>query len=289
MGNGTVHFLLTRFNLPSPGPESLIRASPEWLSNRVELFRRYTIPSVLAQGAGSCEWIIYFDAESPGWLKAQIATDEAAGIYTPIFAESVDRATLLADLRRHAPAASGRIITTNLDNDDGLANDFAQQIQSADPGAGRHAIFLADGLIKSGTDVFARTDKHNAFASVAEDWDDAVTCWSEWHNLLAEHMPAIVVRGAPAWLQVIHGANVSNRVRGNLASPIPHSSRFAGLLDDVRTPGGADLAAERLIRVPTRAVRECVRATGKFVVMKTVGKEGLDRLKLRLANSRRVA
>ncbi|MGO4383805.1 glycosyltransferase [Specibacter sp. RAF43] len=289
MAIDTAHFLLTRFNLPSTGPESLIRASPEWLLNRVELFRHYTIPSVLAQDAGDCAWIIYFDPESPDWLKSQIAADAAAGIYTPIFTESVDRAALLAELRTHAPGASRRLITTNLDNDDGLASDFIQRIQSSDPGSGRHAIYLADGLIKSGTEVFARTDKHNAFCSVAEDWDEAVTCWSEWHNLLADRMPAIVVRGAPAWLQVIHGANVSNRVRGTLASPAPHVARYAGLLDDVRTPARADLVMERLVRVPARATRETARAMGKFIVMKAAGKEGLDRLKLRLASRRRTA
>ncbi|RAN76508.1 hypothetical protein B5P43_23205 [Bacillus sp. SRB_336] len=289
MATGTAHFLLTRFNLPSSGPESLIRSSPEWLRNRVGLFRRYTIPSVLAQGSGRCEWIIYFDPESPDWLKSQISADAAAGTYTPIFAESVDRARLLADLRSHAPAGSRRVITTNLDNDDGLASDFIERIQTADPGGGRHAIYLADGLIKSGTEVFVRTDKHNAFCSVAEDWDNAVTCWSEWHNLLADHMPTTVVRGDPAWLQVIHGANVSNRVRGRLASPASHLGRYPGLLDDVRTPGRADLAAERLVRVPSRALREYGWAAGKFMLMKTVGKEGLDRVKMRLASLRRVA
>ena len=43
------HVLLTRFNLPSKGHESLVRAQENWLRNRVVLFERYCLPSVAAQ------------------------------------------------------------------------------------------------------------------------------------------------------------------------------------------------------------------------------------------------
>jgi hypothetical protein len=288
MANDTAHFVLTRFNLPSRGPESLIRAKPDWLRNRVELFRRYTVPSVLAQDTQDFNWIIYFDLESPPWLMDQIDADRAAGTYIPIFTESVDRQRLLADLRLHTPGTARRLITTNLDNDDGLAVTFLRRVQAADPGTGRHAIYLADGLIKSGSDLFARTDRHNAFCSVAEDRDEAVTCWSEWHNLLAEHMPATVVRGDPGWLQVIHGANVSNRARGTLTSPVPHLPHYPGLLEDVSIPSRTNLASERYLHAPLRTAREIARAGVKFIIVKAAGKNGLDRVKLMLARGRRL-
>jgi hypothetical protein len=42
------HVLLTRFNLPSKGPESLICTMHGWLQRRVELFMKYTISSITA-------------------------------------------------------------------------------------------------------------------------------------------------------------------------------------------------------------------------------------------------
>lgn len=59
------HVFVTRFNLPTPGPESLVRAQEGWLRNRWELFCRYTVPSMRAQTSCDYDWLIYFDPESP--------------------------------------------------------------------------------------------------------------------------------------------------------------------------------------------------------------------------------
>ncbi len=47
------HVLLTRFNLPTPGVEGLIRAREGWLQDRIELFELYCAPSV-AKAVSSC-------------------------------------------------------------------------------------------------------------------------------------------------------------------------------------------------------------------------------------------
>ncbi len=43
---GVDHVFLTRFNLPSAGFESMVRAKQGWLQNRVELFERFCLPSL---------------------------------------------------------------------------------------------------------------------------------------------------------------------------------------------------------------------------------------------------
>ena len=58
------------------------------------------------------------------------------------------------------------LITTNLDNDDGLAVDFSERIRSVETTHRRVAVYAARGLIKSANTVFLRTDRHNAFCSV---------------------------------------------------------------------------------------------------------------------------
>jgi hypothetical protein len=281
MSGSVDHVLLTRFNLPSVGVESIIRAREGWLRERVELFERYCLPSVRGQTNQQFHWLVYLDPESPTWLKDRIARLSADGIFTARFRTSVSRKELVSDLRSMSGADRGELLTTNLDNDDALANDFVERLQRAAPPHGAAAIYLVDGLIKSGSRVFRRTDRRNAFCSVRETWEAPVTCWADWHNLLGERMAVLELDGEPAWLQVIHDFNVSNRVRGRRVAPEPYRQAFSGgLLDDVVAPRPLQVAADVMVARPRRYLRESGRAALKRLVMTTVGKEGLDRLKL---------
>lgn len=284
------HVLITRFNLPSVGPESVIRAQDGWLQNRVELFEQFTVPSVLRQSfAGRFDWIVYFDPESPAWLLDRLAPLVSAGVFTPIYREVATWKEVIEDADTLTGAHGDILITTNLDNDDGLAVDFVQRLQSLARKGERLAVYLADGLILSGDHCYLRVDRENAFCSVAEPWDGAVTTWRDWHNMLKEHMPLVVDRGRPAWLQVVHGRNVSNVVRGRLVDPAIYATDFAGLLDGVSRPRRRDLVLDAAVRVPLRDGRDVVRRTGRSLVVRLFGKEGLDRVKSGMQRIRRSA
>lgn len=274
------HVLVTRFNLPSPGPESLIRAQDGWLQDRVDLFERYTVPSVRAQTRKSFRWIVYFDPESPNWLIERLAPLAAGGVFTPIYRETASWRDVAADARDVTGGHGATLLTSNLDNDDAIAANFVERLQAmARPGR-REALYLGEGLILSRSRTFVRFDPENAFCSVAEPWGGgAVTAWRDWHNLLHDHMPVRIDRGRPAWLQVIHGRNVSNRVRGHLVDPTSHQDLFPGMLGQLPTPSPAELLADRILRVPLREVREAGRHVTKTAVMRLFGKEGLDRVK----------
>jgi hypothetical protein len=280
MSGSVDHVLLTRFNLPSAGVESIIRAREGWLRDRVELFERYCLPSVRGQTNQQFHWLVYLDPESPTWLKDWIARLSSEGTFTPLFRASVSRQELVSDLRSMSGAHRSELLTTNLDNDDALADDFVERLQRADPPARATAIYLCDGLIKSGNRLFRRTDRRNAFCSVREPWETPVTCWADWHNLLGERMAVLEVDGEPAWLQVIHDFNVSNRVRGRRVASEPYRQAFGGLLDDVVMPRPLEVVADVMVARPRRYLRESGRAALKRLVMTAVGKEGLERLKL---------
>ncbi|WP_411701297.1 glycosyltransferase [Conyzicola sp.] len=283
------HAILTRFNLPSQGVESLIRAREGWLRTRVDLFERYCVPSVLAQTTGNFSWIIYFDPQSPQWLLDRVERHRAAGTFTPIFREEVDRETLIADIRRVTGAAASELITTNLDNDDGIATDFVQRLQAARPREARSALYLTRGLIRSGDSLYSRVDRSNAFCSVRESWVDPVSCWADWHNLLHKQMSVTELAGSPGWLQVVHGTNVSNRVHGTLTSPAGFEALFPGLLDDVPPVAPAALRRDRFINAPLRRVRDVARSSLKTVVKGVLGKDGFSRAKKVLGLRRRTA
>jgi hypothetical protein len=278
------HIILTRFNLPSPGVEGMIRAREGWLRGRIELFERFCVPSVLVQSNSNFSWIVYFDPESPDWLLEKIRPYEAAGVFAPKFRVSIEHDELIGDLQGLRSEGSLGLITTNLDNDDGLAVNFVERLQAWRTDSARRAVFIPNGLIRQGTDVYLRTDRENAFCSVSEGWEEPATCWADWHNLLSQSMPVASLPGPPGWLQVIHGTNVSNRVRGRLTSPEPWVELFPGLLDDTIAPTLRRAVYDRYILQPSRAVREATRAVAKRAALRIVGKVGLDRIKLRLAS-----
>ncbi|SDS49694.1 glycosyltransferase [Microlunatus soli] len=279
-GVGIDHVLVTRFNLPSPGPESLIRAQDGWLQNRIQLFERYTVPAVRAQTfGGRFDWIVYLDPQSPSWLRERLAPLIAEKVFTPVYRDVATWEHVVEDARATTGAAGEMLITTNLDNDDGLAIDFVQRVQMAARRGERAALYLADGLILSGDRCYLRADRENAFCSVAEPWDGAVSAWRDWHNMLGRHMPVRFERGRPGWLQVVHSRNVSNVVRGRLVDPANYVTDFPGVLDELPTPTGVALAADAVLRVPLRDGRDILRRTARSVLVRTVGKEGLDRVK----------
>ena len=274
----TAHVLLTRFNLPSEGAESLVRAREGWLRDRIELFERYTVPSVRAQTL-PVGWLVYADTESPGWLLERLRRHEEAGVLTVLLRQVVRKDELLRDLHRVVTAEATRLVTTNLDNDDGLAADFSERVRSAAAAPGPAAIYLEDGLVATAAAAYLRTDPTNAFCSAVTDVPATLTCWEDWHNRLHLHMPVRSVPGPPAWLQVVHDGNVSNRVRGRLISPVPLRDRFPGLLEGIPEPTRAHLVQDRFVSGPVRAIRGAVRTRTREVLVQRLGKERFTSLK----------
>lgn len=257
----------------------MIRAKDGWLKTRVHLFESYCLPSVRRQSNQDFYWIIYFDPQSPAWLRERIADLNKDAVFIPIFRSEVSNDELLQDLHAVTGARHKELITTNLDNDDGLAIDFVARLQEARPVGTRTAIYLVNGLIRCGTGVYLRTDRANAFCSVREDWAAARTCWSDWHNLLGRSMSVNEIGGGPAWLQLVHDSNVSNRIRGRRVSADPYREAFGRLLDGVSVLGPLDEFKDWAVGRPHRFVREAGRSSLKKVALNVLGKEGLDRLK----------
>jgi GT2 family glycosyltransferase len=277
------HVLLTRFNLPTPGPESFVRAREGWLRERVDLFERYTVPSVAGQSVSDFRWIVYLDPESPAWLVERLQPHIDRGLFVALYRESVSWPDVAADVRAQTGAERDILLTTNLDNDDAVAMDFVERLQELARVHRRAAIYLSNGLIAHDDAVYLRRDPWNAFCSVAESWDAPGTAWNDWHTLLRRHYPAVVDRGAPAWLQVVHGGNVSNRVHGVRVAPAAHARLFGTALESLPAPGSSVLRADRMLHAPVRRATELARKAGKNTVLALLGKTGVDRIKDRLS------
>lgn len=278
--------LLTRFNLPTPGIESLIRAREGWLRERVVLFERYCAPSVAGQTHPNLDWIVYFDPQSPDWLVQRLRPLAEAGLFRPVYRSAVTVPELVSDVREVVRDKQDVLITTNLDNDDGLALDFSERLIAMRLDHPRAAVYMSRGLIKSPGGVYLRRDPRNAFVSVREPWDSPVTSWGQYHNEFHRVMPTVEIGGQPGWLQVVHGSNVSNRVRGRLVAPQAYPDLFGHSLDDSARPSRWELGADAIVRHPTRTVRDAGRALLRRAGLGLLGKEGYGRAKLAFVSVR---
>ncbi|MEW1976062.1 glycosyltransferase [Microbacterium profundi] len=273
------HLVLTRFNLPTPGPESLVRAQEGWLQNRVILFERHTVATMRAQTVRNFTWMMYFDPESPQWLIERLAPLVDEGLFVAIYRERVDWQDVVLDARTVFEDRGELLLTTNLDNDDAVAIDFIERLQHAARRHPGHAIYLRNGLILQGDAVYLRDDPENAFCSVSESWNAPVTAWRDWHNLLHHHLPVVSEDGPPAWLQIIHGQNVSNRVRGVRIDTAAHRGSFPGQLDEVAATQPGRIWMDRSVLRPLRDLRDHGRSFGKKMILRVGGKDSLDRVK----------
>lgn len=278
----TPHVFLTRFNLPANRVERSI-FSPEWLKARMQLFETYTVPSVRAQDQEGLGWIIYLDQrDTPDWLRSRMAELAAELPLQPTY---IDRPLDTRMIRDHVREVSGRfegpVLTSNLDNDDGLAADFVERVRTLRPAAGPAALYLVNGLILHDRRVYLRRDPGNAFSAVLDDVgsDDFRTCWAGVHHELDALMSAIRDDGPPGWLQVVHGRNVSNRVGGRLVEAATFTERFPGLLDDLPALSVRDRVSD-LTASPVRLARDKIVRPAAAVVRRAVGPQRYETIKM---------
>jgi len=255
------HVIQTRFNLATPGREHAIRNRAGWLEGRFAMFQDICLPAMAAQTCTDFTWIVYFDKDTPQAFKDRI--EELRGVvpfvpyYTGLFqAEGWNRS-----IGEVLDARTPLLLTTRLDNDDALASDYVARAQEA---ARAHAdkvplsLNFAQGFIRTETAVYEVTHPSNAFFSRLSRWDDDMrTAMSILHMTIADHGAVVQLGGQGAWLQVVHGDNVSNRVRGRRVQV----DRVTGLFDPrplagLRPASPWHIWLENMIQSPLRTARD---------------------------------
>ena len=259
------HVIMTRFNVARPKRHDPMRLDPDWLAGRFDLFEKYCLPSVAAQTAGGFTWIVYFDAATPQPLRDRIEACREVYPFVPCFAEEISAAfwprSLVETLVKKGPGRTPWLLTTRFDNDDALAGDHVARLQAAvsrqDPPA-RGSWNFSRGFVLEGGRIYALTHLANPFASWLEPWGDKTrTAISINHLKMTRVAPVTQVGGAAAWLQVVHGGNVSNKVRGRRVGPDEAAARFpAAVLAGLRPASRLEIALENLLLTPIRSARD---------------------------------
>lgn len=262
------HFVITRFNIASPGREVAIRNAPGWLGRRFDLFEAYCLPSMAAQQPGDFRWLIYFDENTPDAFRDRIERARKIAAFDPIFVGPFAMSMAAMDVRARLETTEGRLITTRLDNDDAVSRDFLQRVRDeADALPDGTIINFREGVALNNGRLFAAADPSNPFASLVERAADAETIWAVSHTELGTRFPIQQIVTTPCWLQVVHGENVTNRIKSRRLGDKDVVTRFA-LSPDVTihaTSGGA-MMLDRMLVYPLRRLREFAIKVAKKVL-----------------------
>ncbi|MFS0733990.1 glycosyltransferase [Microbacterium sp. 1P10UB] len=204
------HLVLTKFNIlttPEYGPAGR-RLEDAWLERRLAEFETFSLPSLKSQSTKAFRWLIFCDDESPRWFKERMAS--YGPLVEPVFVSGMTNATMGALLRDRRYTGARPLITTRVDNDDALAIDFIEAVQSEYAGQDRVFINFPWGLRACDGALFTGYWHSNPFMSLIErpPADGAFRCvYFRQHHLVKKTEKVVNVRRPPSWIRAMHASN----------------------------------------------------------------------------------
>lgn len=230
------HLLLTRFSAVFRG--GLPPAEDEWLWSRLELFERVCLPSVTAQTA-PVTWLVFFDDRCPDGFRGRVET-LAGDTFVPVWTH--ERFATAGPAAAGEHASGTHLITTRLDSDDAIAADFCARVQAEFAGQELLYVSFPRGLqVDRQGRVYRYAYPSGPFLSLIErrPWGGAprtVFGGGGLHRRARTLGPLREVQSPPMWLQIVHGGNIANGIRGVRTSP-EALERFAIDLGEPPRPG----------------------------------------------------
>ena len=252
------HFVLTRFNIASPGRESDIRNRPGWLSRRFALFEKYCLPSMAAQTERRFEWIIYFDENTPEEFRDRIRNAQKVAPFEARFVGITRMSDVARDVVERIGAETQRVLTTRLDNDDAVSSDFVASIRAKAAECNEDTVLnFPHGVALRAGSIFTAYDESNPFTSLIESRDEVQTIWAAQHRDLGTKWNLLQINARPLWLQIVHGENVANRIKGRLVEHKTILREFAALHEgDLKNRSRLTLLFDNAVLYPLRTLRE---------------------------------
>ena len=220
------HFILTRFNLEKSdwktNKNSREVLNAEWLENRIELFKRFCLPSVLGQSNKNFKWLLYFQSDPGDKVRDLIKELEGYTFIKPLFFDGFkdfqqNSATRITDILE---ADTNWILTSRLDNDDALNRFFVENLQNAVDDIDKNSlVYFPKGLFLDLTEpkkLGALDYPYNQFLSLLEPVDPQTeirTVLDRAHDDWKD-FPVKELGDPDAWLQIVHEENMVNTFKG---------------------------------------------------------------------------
>jgi hypothetical protein len=210
------HILLTRFNTAVDYAPTSRGIEDAWLRARISLFEQYCLPSVIRQSSRNFSWLVFCDARSPAWFRAVISA--YGSILTPIYMEgpATDEAIASA-VQKTGLVNTPYLMTTRLDNDDAIGCDYVALAQKTFQRQSRQFLLFPFGLQSFRGQLYNVYWRANPFLTLIEKVrpDGAfTTVLCVPHDKIRSTGQVRELYAAPQWLQVLHGGNLLNSLRG---------------------------------------------------------------------------
>ena len=213
------HFLITRFNLRKKSWNTTRNNSQvltdEWMINRLKLFENYCFASVKNQTNIHFKWLVFFDEETDE--KYRVIIERLAkefSLFMPIYIDGMDAFLPAIKDEISKELTQPYLITSRLDNDDCLSEDYIENVQQQFDKQDFMAIDYIDGFtlqIEPEVKLGKRTHLHNPFISLIERNDMIETVWSrERHGEWAKVKQLKTIHNQFLWMSIIHGENKAN-------------------------------------------------------------------------------
>ncbi len=218
------HYLVTRFNVPvenwGTDKSGQITLDDVWLKHRIELFLRYCVPTVAAQSEKNFTWLIYCDTDTNADVRLTIENSiQSIPTASIRFASTFNQ--LLVDLKEVMfNTASTFLITSRLDNDDGLGKNYIKYVQAHFREADNLLLNLGSGIVFDVNEnvlTQIRLAPNNHYTSLVEkrkNADTLLTVFGFPHDNPPGYLQIINIPAAYAWLKIIHERNVKSRLKG---------------------------------------------------------------------------
>ncbi|HEX8103834.1 MAG TPA: glycosyltransferase [Solirubrobacteraceae bacterium] len=213
------HLILTRFAVKASAGAPPHPA--EWLEYRLALFAAYCLPGLAAQTAHRFTWLVFCDEATPRWCLDRLARHAADAPQLRV-ALSSTRRPAVEDVRAQLSGAPV-LVTTRIDSDDGSSTDLVERIAAyAEPfAATAHPSLVLnfsrgcklDTATGRVFETFHPQSPHlTLFERTGPGHPPPLTIQSGNHGRIQERHPVHQDAGPPAWLQVVHGGNLSNHI-----------------------------------------------------------------------------
>jgi N-acetylglucosaminyl-diphospho-decaprenol L-rhamnosyltransferase len=212
------HVIITRYftrhSLNASDFEVRLGDVSGWLEERLILFKKYCLPSVIGQSEQNFTWLLYLDETTPTdylrKIQDLIAGHDNFKVRMSRFLSIDDH---VADVRAELQSDTRWVLTSRLDNDDGLHRDFIKNLQGQCRSE-REFLNFPSGIIYYRDHTYLFRHRSNAFVSFCEPTDSLSTVICSKHLLVDQVAPLRQLTSPPAFLQVVHGNNRSNKPRG---------------------------------------------------------------------------
>ncbi len=218
------HYLVTRFNIPVNNWEKDKTGHPtlddHWMQHRISLFKKYCIPTIASQLEKKFLWIVYCDVNTNSVYRQQIE-DAVSVIPAAMIRTVADPAEMLSDLRHLiSNATTPYVITSRLDNDDGLGKNYIRTVGEHFKESDKLLLNPEGGILYDTREKVMtqmKNSQRNHYTSLIEETKspgELLTVLGFPHDNPPDDVQIENIPGQYYWLKIIHERNVKSQIKG---------------------------------------------------------------------------